>query len=99
MTDANPAHPSSRDTERDALRSALLLDALSWILRDDSRRARFLDLTGLDGDALRTMVGTPALDDAVLRFLEGHEADFIACAQALGHNAGSFAALVRTAPR
>jgi len=59
------------------------LSALTWILSDTARARRLLDLTGLTPDELRGGVGDPAVLAAVLAFLEAHEPDLIACAEAL----------------
>ncbi len=64
--------------------AALALSALAWALADDARAQRFLALTGLDPADLRAAAGEPATLDAVLGFLEGHQPDLIACADALG---------------
>jgi hypothetical protein len=61
----------------------LALLALGWLLADDRRAERLLGLTGLDAPALRAGIGDPAILDAVLGFLEGHEPDLIACAEAM----------------
>ena len=63
---------------------ALALSALAWILSDDARATRLLALTGLEAPDLRARIGDPALHDAVLAFLEAHQPDLVACAQALG---------------
>ena len=62
---------------------AIALGALSWTLSDGARASRFLALTGLDPDTLRARIGQPDLLAASLRFLEGHEPDLLACAEAL----------------
>jgi hypothetical protein len=41
-------------------------------------------VTGLDAAGLRARAGEPALLAAALGFLEAHEPDLIACADALG---------------
>lgn len=64
--------------------AALALSALVWTLRDEARAQRLLALTGLTPDALRTRIGDPAVLGAVLGFLEAHEPDLVACAEALG---------------
>jgi Protein of unknown function (DUF3572) len=64
---------------------SIALNALVWVLGDDSRAHRLLDLTGLDGDAIRARIGDPVMLGAVLDFLCAHEPDLIACATALGH--------------
>lgn len=59
------------------------LQALVWVLGDEARAARLLALTGLDAETLRAHVHEPATMRAVIDFLEGHEADLVACARAL----------------
>lgn len=63
---------------------ALALGALGWILADGARAERFLALTGLTPDTLRGALGERSTLAAVLRFLEAHEPDLIACAAAIG---------------
>jgi hypothetical protein len=62
---------------------AIALNALVWVLGDDGRAHRLLDLTGLDGDAIRARLGDPEMLGAVLDFLCAHEPDLLACAAAL----------------
>jgi hypothetical protein len=62
----------------------LALAALAATLRDERRAQRFLDLTGIGTDELRDRAGTPVLLAALLRFLEAHEPDLLAVAEALG---------------
>jgi hypothetical protein len=62
---------------------ALALGALGWTLSDDARAARLLALTGLTPELLRQRLDDRAFLAAVLRFLEGHEPDLLACAGAL----------------
>lgn len=59
------------------------LNALIWILNDPGRADRLLALTGLDPDDLRARVGDPAVLAAVLGFVEQHQPDLFACADAL----------------
>jgi hypothetical protein len=69
------------ETNEDA--AILALRALAWCL-DDSRRAdRLLGLTGLTTNDLRARVQTAPVQAAVLGFVESHEPDLIACAEAL----------------
>ncbi len=63
---------------------ALALAALGWVLADEDRAARLLDLTGMAPDDLRAQLGEPGTLAAVLDFLCGHEPDLIAAADALG---------------
>ena len=63
--------------------AALALQALAWTLTDSQRANRLLDLTGLDPAELRARAGEASLLAATLGFLEAHEPDLIACADAL----------------
>ena len=62
---------------------ALALAALGWTLCEGERAERLLALTGLTPDDLRSRLGDPNLLAAVLRFLEAHEPDLLACADEL----------------
>lgn len=64
--------------------SGFSLGALAWILADEARAQRFLDLTGLTPDGLRQGLEQAEVQAAVLDFLCGHEPDLIAAAEALG---------------
>ena len=70
------------DTIADA--STLALEALVWTLAAPDRAERLLAVTGLDPDDLRARAGEPAVLAAVLGFLESHEPDLVACAEAIG---------------
>jgi hypothetical protein len=70
--DTNPTDPE-----------ALALAALGWTLSEEARAQRLLALTGLDPAALRTRIGEPGLLASVLAFLEAHEPDLVAAAEAL----------------
>jgi Protein of unknown function (DUF3572) len=74
---------NARDTIDDDA-SALALQALAWTLGDDSRASRLLALTGLEPEGIRARISDPAMLGAVLAFLESHEPDLIACAEAIG---------------
>jgi hypothetical protein len=73
---------AERETNAAAAES-LALRALAWTLGDAGRAARLLDLTGLDPAELRARAGERSLLAATLAFLEAHEPDLIACAEAL----------------
>jgi len=60
--------------------SALALTALAWVLADERRAQRFLDLTGLAPDDLRARIGTAEIQLSVLDFLCAHEPDLVAAA-------------------
>jgi hypothetical protein len=62
---------------------ALALSALGWVLADGDRAQRLLALTGLTPDDLRERLGEPGVLAAILGFLEAHEPDLLACAEAL----------------
>ena len=62
---------------------ALALGALGWTLSEDSRASRLVALTGLTPAGMRERLDDRDFLAAVLRFLEGHEPDLIACAAAL----------------
>lgn len=64
--------------------AALALRALAWTLSEEDRAQRLLALTGLSADHLRTALDEPATLAAILRFLEAHEPDLVACAEAIG---------------
>lgn len=76
----------ARDTNHPRLADpvALALQALAWTIGDAARAERLLALTGLTPDDLRARAGSPAVLAAVLGFVEGHEPDLLACAEALG---------------
>ncbi len=63
---------------------AIALSALGWTLSDDARAGRLLALTGLNPDQLRAGIAERELLAATLAFLEAHEPDLLACAEALG---------------
>ena len=65
---------------------ALALSAMAATLTDERRARRFLDLTGLDVEELRgrAVAGDRSLLCATIAFLESHEPDLIAVADAIG---------------
>lgn len=70
--------PDTNDAE------ALALSALAATLADDRRAQRLLDLTGLTVEELRARAGERGLLAATLSFLESHEPDLLAVAEAVG---------------
>jgi Protein of unknown function (DUF3572) len=74
--------PHTNEAPLDA--EALALAALAATLTDERRARRFLDLTGLDANELRARAGERRLLAATLAFLENHEPDLLAVAQAIG---------------
>ncbi|MDB5682413.1 MAG: hypothetical protein JWM38_824 [Sphingomonas bacterium] len=75
-----------RDTNRRSAPDtvALGLSALAWTLSETSRAERLLAVTGLAPADLRARATDPAVLGAVLAFLEAHQPDLVACAEALG---------------
>lgn len=63
---------------------ALALAALAATLREEARARRFLDLTGLDVETLRARAGDDTTLIALFDFLEAHEPDLVAVADAVG---------------
>lgn len=61
----------------------LALAALGWVLEDSDRAERYLALTGLDPDELRTKLDDRSVLGSVLEFLSNHEPDLIRAAEAL----------------
>ena len=70
--------PTTNDAE------ALALSALAAMLTDERRAKRFLELTGLSPDGIRARLGERSLLAAALAFLESHEPDLVAVAEAIG---------------
>ena len=64
--------------------AALALRALVWTLAAARLAMRLLDVTGLDPRDLKSRINDPAVLAATLAFLEGNEADLLACAAQLG---------------
>lgn len=64
--------------------STLALAALGWILSEERRAQRFLDLTGLSPDSLRHVIEEVSTHRAVLDFLCAHEPDLVGAAESLG---------------
>ena len=62
---------------------SLALMALAAALSDERRALRFLDLTGIGTDELRSRAGDPQLLAALIRFLEAFEPDLVAVATAM----------------
>lgn len=70
-------------TETNQDPAEIALAALTWTLGDPRRADRLLAMTGLTPDELRGRLTDPALLAATLAFLEAHEPDLVACADAL----------------
>ena len=60
--------------------SGLALRALAWVLADERRAQRFLDLTGLTPEVLRERIGSDEVQLSVLDFLCAHAPDLVAAA-------------------
>lgn len=70
----------------------IALQVVGWIVADMSRAERFLAMTGLDPDQLRTRLGENAVQGAAIDFLLAYEPDLIACAEAIGEQPATIAA-------
>lgn len=77
-----PQRPDA-DTQSSASAATLALAALGWLLEDSDRAERYLSLTGLDPDSLRTGLGDPTVLASCLDFLANYEPDLIRAAEAL----------------
>ena len=75
--------------------TVIALAALAWTLEDGARAERLLALTGLTPDDLRERIAEPSVQAAVLGFLESHEPDLVACADAIDRRPDQLAAAKR----
>ncbi len=69
--------------EKTTRAATLALAALGWVLEDDERAGRYLELTGLEPDTLRSGLGDPTVLASCLDFLANYEPDLIRAAEAL----------------
>lgn len=69
----------------------IALSALVWILSDEERADRLLQLTGLFPDDLRNGLGQPAMMANLLNYLTQYEPDLIAFAEDEGIDPGTIA--------
>lgn len=85
LRDREPPAIGPADTHSDPHSDphSLALAALGWVLAEEDRAQRLLDLTGLEPADLRDGLADPAIMASVLEFLSGHEPDLLACADAL----------------
>lgn len=51
----------------------LALQGLGWLAGEPEELQKFLNLSGVDGAALREAAGTPEMGVAILDYLLGHE--------------------------
>lgn len=77
---------------------ALALQALAFLTADDDRLSRFLGLTGLDGNALRSIAPDPHGLGAVLDYLLGFEPLLLEFAAEIGVDAAIIAQQRRRLP-
>lgn len=77
--------PQSTKAGADHLTRAatLALATLGWLLEDDDRAQRYLELTGLDPETLRAGLNDPFVLLSALEFLANYEPDLIRAAEAL----------------
>ena len=62
----------------------IALAAVAATFSDERRAQRFLDLTGIGTEELRSRLKDPILLVALLRFLEAYEPDLVSVSAALG---------------
>ena len=79
--------------------ASVALQALAWVLADERRAQRFLDLTGLTPEELRAGIGSAEMQGSVLDFLAAHEPDLVAAAEALGLSPDAIGAANRALAR
>jgi Protein of unknown function (DUF3572) len=60
---------------------ALGIQALAWLAGDPERLGRFLALSGLGPDTIRTAAHDPRFLAGVLEYIAGDEALLVACAE------------------
>ncbi len=70
----------------------LSLQALAWLLGQEQLVDRFISLTGLTPETLRSRADHADMQTAVLDFLLSHEPDLCACAAALDMRPSDFVA-------
>ncbi|HEU4652293.1 MAG TPA: DUF3572 domain-containing protein [Croceibacterium sp.] len=80
----------SEDSVKDP--AIVALRALAWVLSDTALAERFVALTGLAPETLRSIAGEQATHRAVLDHLCAHEPDLVAAAAALGLSPADLAA-------
>ena len=70
----------------------IALEALAFVVANDDEISRFLALSGLSVDTLRSSAGTPETMRAVLEYVMGHEPTAKAFAQSQGYRPEELAA-------
>lgn len=61
----------------------IALQVLAWVIADDNRSQRLLDMTGLSIDDLRERAGSNEVLSALMGWLASHEPDLLAAADDL----------------
>ncbi|MCG6119482.1 MAG: DUF3572 domain-containing protein [Blastomonas sp.] len=84
MTDTIRPKTGRPDSSLSSDPATIALLALSWLLGDAERADRLLALTGMTVEDLRQGASNPAILAEFIRYLEGHEADLVAAADATG---------------
>lgn len=74
---------SESPEQRPLTPETIALAVLGWILQDQPRADRLLDLTGLTPDILREQLRNRRVLASVLEFLTNYEPDLIAAGEAL----------------
>ena len=69
----------------------IALQVLAWVLSDDNRSQRLLDMTGLSVDDLRERAGSAEVLSALMGWLASHEPDLLAASDDLNIAPGHLA--------
>ncbi|MRG55602.1 DUF3572 family protein [Phyllobacterium sp. SYP-B3895] len=74
------------------------IDALVFLAQDSELLSRFLALTGISADQIRTAAGEPGFLAGVLQFYLGHEPTLMKFCETTGTDPASFQAALRLLP-
>jgi Protein of unknown function (DUF3572) len=77
---------------------SLSINALLWIANDPVMLRRFLDLTGIEADQIRTAAQEPAFLAGVLKFLTSHEPSLLTFSESIGIHPSQVSKALRALP-
>jgi hypothetical protein len=75
--------PQSHGQKGYSSADVIALQVLAWVIGDDNRSQRLLDMTGLSVDDLRERAGSSEVLSAVMGWLASHEPDVLAASDDL----------------
>lgn len=78
-----PYRPNHHAEEQELSAPTLALAVIGWIMQDGERAERYVALTGLSPDALRSGLSDNAILASALEFLINNENDLMRAAEAL----------------